>query len=286
MHDNGYKGEEQKILVIENIFDLNHMKDSFEDRGYAPQSNEYQLLDRQRHGRIVCDIIFQQAPKAKIIPMEHHYFYKFYDNKEILADIDAINISFHPNNSYQQSLLIEFMKLASKLDIPVFIAAGNDNEQFDENESSNAWVQKLTELSNQPEHIGKIIIVASSERDYDETEKCIKEELAKSSGECINAKSFITFPGKNVYVHLPPNSFRMERVSGTSLAAPSAAANYLLLKEFYKKNNIDISPQDIGNLMLDNARKDDLYDSRCGAGYGDICFAIEKLDLSRALAQK
>jgi hypothetical protein len=233
------------------------MKDSFEDRGYAPESFKYaennkKLSKNEAHGTMVSSVIFQQAPKAKIIPMEGDYFYKFYNNKEILADIDAINISWKPYSSSLDNKFLAFIKLASRLDIPVFISAGDEQEQYIENNNCNpSLAEYLTLLSNGPNwcpRLGKIMIVGSSKQYYDE-EECINEKISDFSGYSINAKSYIVFPGEDVPVY-EPHSCTLTEVSGTSFSAPSAAAHYVLVKEFFEKNNIELSAQEISKLML------------------------------------
>jgi hypothetical protein len=300
MHKYGYKGQDQKALVIESEFDLNHpvMKNKFKDCDMAPDSKRkarYGSKISEDHGTMVSSIIHQQAPEAKIIPLEHGFFRKKILDKgrfvSAMLDIfqhnfDAINVSWHPNESMDSpefmdlyiNKLMNFFEWASNMQVPVFVAAGNDQEEYDEDiapysDKYSKFRYRLLKLSNKPQHMGKITIVGSSERALEDTwqGKVITERLACSSAQCVTSKSFITFPGKNVPVY-QPHSTTPRRTSGTSFAAPAALSNYLLVNGFFKKNGIQKSADEIGKLTFANARKDLFYASGCGRGYGDMCF--------------
>jgi hypothetical protein len=310
MHAYGYKGEKRTALVIDSMFDLKHsvMKNNFKHiENLTPLSlnaSNFNVKEYDpEHGTQVSSIIYQQAPLGKIMPLEVDYFLEHMSYEEeanklfdqlFKYSFDAINLSWGLDESAYKNAyklghsadidesidnLLKFCELASKKNITVFIAAGNHNEKYDENISNQSddysrFIYKLIKLSNQPEHLGKIIIVGSSERALEDTNqgKVPTERIACYSGQCVNAKSFITASGTYVPAYDPFKNI-FTRVSGTSFASPTVVANYLLLKEFFEKNGIQKSAQEIGKLMLMNARKNDkFYQPSCGSGFADMCF--------------
>ena len=199
------------------------------DTGYGNSNVIGPEKDSADHGTHVSGIILSIYNKVKIMPLRAVPDGDEYDKDIALAiryavnnGAKIINTSFGKSYSPHSNWVYDAIKYASKKDVLIVNASGNDSENI------NPGLNKTfpNDEINGKEIANNMINVGASTYLYNE-----KLPAYFSNFGSINVDLFA--PGYQIYSSVPNNKYDYN--SGTSMAAPSVSGVAAIIRSFYPK---------------------------------------------------
>jgi hypothetical protein len=277
-HDTNGKniaGDGINIAIIDTGVNYNHpdLKGNYIG-GYDFVNNDTDPMDDHGHGTHCAGIALGTGKASNyenigVAPLANLYSYKVLDNegigdlssvlksfeKAIQDDIDIISISFGNNEelAFPNSTLSLAADCAVDAGIVVIASAGNDGEKGP---------------ISSPACARKVICVGATD-DYDNiADFSSRGPVYLENGTCI-IKPDIVAPGVSIKSCNLNKGYRV--LSGTSMSTPHVAgASALILQE-----NPDLTPEELKNIIKENAVDLGLNKNISGNGRIDICACIE-----------
>lgn len=148
-----------------------------------------------------------------------------------------INTSFGKRFSPNKEWVYDALKYAAENDVLIVNAAGNDGKNIDVRESyPTDSKDMLTEFTD------NVITIGASSLHYDENLPASFSNYGK-----LNVDVFA--PGVDIYATIPNNKY--EALSGTSMAAPSAAGVAALIRAYYP----NLSAKEVKSILMNSGVK-------------------------------
>lgn len=187
------------------------------------------VFDRNKHGTHVSGIVVNVSKSAVIMPIRCVPDGDEYD-KDVALSIryavdngaKIINFSFGKEYSPHSEWVIDAMKYASKNDVLIVTAAGNDSKDIDPKQNKTF----PTDHADGIEFIDNVITVGASTYNYD------SKQIANFSNYGLNNVDLFA-PGFQIYSSVLNGEF--DYLNGTSMAAPNVTGVAVVLRSFYPK---------------------------------------------------
>ncbi|PQJ21753.1 S8 family peptidase [Tenacibaculum sp. SG-28] len=159
----------------------------------------------------------------------------------------VINTSFGKGFSPNKEWVYDAIKYAAKKDVLIVNAAGNDGKNIDvEKTFPNDAPDLVNEIAD------NVLTLGAMSSNYNE-----KMPASFSNYGKLNVDVFA--PGVNVYSTTPENEYRP--LSGTSMAAPSAAGVAALVRSYYP----ELSASQVKHILMNSGTKIDLQVMKPGS---------------------
>ncbi|WP_435260804.1 S8 family serine peptidase [Tenacibaculum sp. nBUS_03] len=159
----------------------------------------------------------------------------------------VINTSFGKAFSPNKEWVYDALKYAAKKDVLIVNAAGNDGKNIDiEKTFPNDAPDLVNEISD------NVLTLGAMSANYDENLPASFSNYGK-----INVDVFA--PGVQVHSTTPDNEY--QKLSGTSMAAPSAAGVAALVRSYYPQ----LSASQVKHILMNSGTKIDLMVTKPGS---------------------